>query len=108
MNTMRTICLPEMLMREFLVRFIFNRCSAQSAYSGEWAAKDVNQNLESIIASNDEMIDQLMQYFPSPEDRKALIEAVRERTGLDIKESFLIGEEGSVSVVRPGQGELLN
>ncbi len=49
-------------------------------------------DLETIIAANDDMINHLLVYFPSEEDREQIIAAVKEKTGFEITEEFFDGE----------------
>ena len=56
------------------------------------ANTDSLDDLETIIAANDEMINQFLSYFPTKEDRERIIAAVREKTGFEITEDFFSGE----------------
>jgi len=52
-------------------------------------------DLETIIAENDEMINHLLAYFPTDEDREQIIVAVKQKTGFEIDNNFFTGEPAS-------------
>ncbi len=87
-----TICLPRELVEEMLIRFIWGLCSAQNALVSAPQTQISCDDLETIIATNDEMINYLFAYFPTEEDREQIIVAVKEKTGFWITKDFFAGE----------------
>jgi len=87
-----TICLPRELVEEMLIRFIWGLCCAQSVLGTARQTETSFDNLGDIVAANDDMISQLLQFFPRKEQRAAILASVKEKTGFELNENFFAGE----------------